>query len=259
MTASGNALVGYTGFVGSNLRGQHPFRHLYNSKNSSEIAGKSFELLVFSGAQAVKWWANQNPEEDRRRIQAALAPLETVSAVQTILISTVDVIPPLPGLIDEGADCRAMRSHPYGENRLYIEEFFRTRFSQTLIVRLPALFGPGLSKNVLFDLMHDKLLEKINPASSFQYYDLGRLWRDMETALTAGLDLAHLFTEPVSTGEIIERFFPGKTVGADAGTEAHYDFRTRHDRLFGGRGGYIEDRATVLARMGAFIHKEMGK
>lgn len=259
MAASGNALVGHTGFVGANLLGQHPFQHLYNSKNISEITGKSFDLLVFSGAQAVKWWANQNPEEDRQRIQAALDPLETVSAVQTILISTVDVIPPLPGLIDEGADCRAVRSHPYGENRLYIEEFFRKRFSRTLIVRLPALFGPGLSKNVLFDLMHDKLLDKINPASSFQYYDLGRLWRDMETAMTAGLDLVHLFTEPVSTREIIERFFPGKTVGADAGAEAHYDFRTRHDHLFGGRGGYIEDRATVLKRMGAFIHGEMGK
>ena len=77
MAASENALVGYTGFVGSNLLKQHPFQHLYNSKNISDIAGKSFDLLVFSGAQAVKWWANQNPEEDRAKIQSALDPLET--------------------------------------------------------------------------------------------------------------------------------------------------------------------------------------
>lgn len=256
---TGNALVGHTGFVGSNLLAQHPFQHLYNSKNIAGIAGRSFELLVFCGAQSKKWWANQNPDEDLRKIHTALDPLAEVSASKAVLISTIDVIPPLEGDIDESVDCRAMGSHPYGENRLHIEEFFRAHFPNALIVRLPGLFGAGLAKNVIFDLMNDNLLEKINPASTFQYYDLARLWADIETALAAGLKLVHLFAEPLSTAAIVEKFFPGKTIGTDAAPEAHYDFRTRYDRLFGGGGGYIEDRAAVLDRLGAFIRAEMAK
>ncbi|MFZ5931286.1 MAG: NAD(P)-dependent oxidoreductase [Pseudomonadota bacterium] len=256
---TGSALVGHTGFVGSNLLAQHPFQHLYNSRNIAGIAGQSFELLVFCGAQSKKWWANLNPDEDLRKIRAALDPLTEVSAAKSVLISTIDVIPPLDGDIDESVNCRAMRSHPYGENRLHIEEFFRARFPNTLIVRLPGLFGPGLAKNVIFDLMNDNLLDKINPASTFQYYDLARLWADIETALAAGLKLVHLFAEPLSTVAIAEKFFPGKAIGADAAPVAHYDFRTCHDRLFGGGGGYIEDRAAVLDRLGAFIRAEMAK
>lgn len=71
---TGSALVGHTGFVGSNLLAQHPFQHLYNSRNIAGIAGQSFELLVFCGAQSKKWWANLNPDEDLRKIRAALIP-----------------------------------------------------------------------------------------------------------------------------------------------------------------------------------------
>jgi len=39
------ALVGYTGFVGSNLRVQYPFDDLYNSKNIADIEGKEYKTV----------------------------------------------------------------------------------------------------------------------------------------------------------------------------------------------------------------------
>ena len=44
--------------------------------------------------------------------------------------------------------------------------------------RLPGLFGPDLRKNVLFDLLHDNLLEKIQPRSTFQWFDVELTWED---------------------------------------------------------------------------------
>lgn len=250
----GSALVGYTGFVGSNLRAQAPFEAIYNSKNIEDIAGRQFDRLVFAGAQAKKWWANQEPAADWQGIQRALDAMATTKAAKVVLISTIDAVPPGVG-VDESADCRAADNHAYGVNRLALEEAIAARFEAPLIVRLPGLFGDGLRKNVIFDLLTDNILDKINPASRFQYYDLARLWADIQTAEQAGLRLVHLVTEPVATRDILAAHFADKTVGQDPFPLAEYDFRTRHGAAFGAdpASGYIEDKASVLARMDRFI------
>jgi len=246
------ALVGHSGFVGSNLKRQHPFEFLYNSKNIAEIKGRSFSRLVLSAAQAKKWWANLHPEEDWELIEKLLDPLSSVRAEQVVLISTIDVLPDQPG-IDEDLDPHEFANHPYGTHRLRLEDEILRLFDSVLVVRLPGLFGPGLQKNVIYDLLHKNQLEKINPENSFQYYDLDALWPDMERVMTAGIDLVHLFTEPVRTAEIIQRFFPGTEVGADAGPPVEYAYRTKHAELFGGRDGYIWSKDEVLDRLGLYI------
>ena len=251
-----NALVGFTGFVGSNLAQQCKFDALFNSSNIDSIAGRSFDLLVFAGAQSKKWWANQNPDADWAGIQKAIQPLMSASAAKTVLISTIDVLPPTSPHADEQLGLQSGNEIGYGPNRLRLEEAFRARFPDALIIRLPALFGPGLKKNVIFDLLHDNGIEKINRASTFQYYDLARLSSDIDIAMQAGLRLVHLFTEPLGTQEIIERFFPKSDAGRDASPEAHYDFRTRYGRLFGGDDRYIELRPNIMGRLGAFIRAE---
>ena len=256
---SHNALIGFTGFVGSNLAAQFHFDALFNSSNIESISGKSFDLLVFAGAQSKKWWANQNPDADWSGIQKAIDPLSSASAAKAVLISTIDVLTPADRNADERVDCHPATEIGYGHNRIRLEDAFRAIFPNALIVRLPALFGPGLKKNVIFDLLHDNTLEKINPASTFQYYDVERLWSDIGIAMRENLPLVHLFTEPVSTQEIVERFFPNAKVGRDPAPEAHYDFRTRYGRLFGGDERYIEGRRSVVARLGAFVSAEMNK
>jgi hypothetical protein len=248
-----DALVGYTGFVGSNLTLQHRFEWLYNSRNIEEIRGGSFERLVIAGIQAKKWWANLHPDEDWALIENLLDPLAEVTARQVILISTIDVLP-AGSCADEDTELHGLDNHPYGLHRLKAEDRIRASFDDVTVVRLPALFGPGLKKNILFDLLNRNQLELINPASRFQYYDLNDLWSDIEVILAAGIRLVHLFTEPVKTAEIIARFFPETTVGAATVPAAAYDFRTQHAALFGGTDGYIRNRAQLLDRMHAFIN-----
>lgn len=251
-----NAIVGHTGFVGSNLCQQTAFGSCFNSSNIQDIQGQRFDTLVFSGAPANKWLANKEPERDWRNLQQAMALMQTVQARQLVLISTVDVIPPSGTPQDETADCSQGQNHAYGTHRLALEQFMQAHFAQTLVVRLPGLFGPGLKKNVLYDLMNDNLLAAINPASSFQYYDITRLWADIGVALANRLALVHLFTQPVATQAILQRHFPGKAVGQAPAPPAHYDHRTRHAALYGGSGGWIASADEVLDRLGAYLHNE---
>ena len=248
-----DAIIGHTGFVGGNLIRQHDFPARFNSSNINDICGRHFTTLVFAGAQGKKWWANQNPVQDWAGIETALHALTRVTADRVVLISTIDVVPPVAGA-DESFDCASRPNHAYGTNRLRLETAIRVLFPKVIVIRLPALTGWDLRKNILFDLVHNNIQDKIDPASRFQFYDLNRLWQDIETIASGGIDLVHLVTEPVVTGDIIARFFPGAAVGEPpADGSASYDFRTRHAAAFGGGDGYIYGSGEVMQRIGAYV------
>lgn len=248
------ALIGHTGFVGANLAAQRTYSHLFNSRNIGEIKKRSFDTVVCAGVNAVKWKANKEPEADWAGIQALLGPLAEVQAKRFILISTVDVYAG-PNLVTEN-DLPTEDNHAYGRHRLKIERFVAERFPVHHIVRLPGLFGNGLKKNVIYDLLHDNCLENIQPASAFQYYNLDHLTADLDKAVANDLRVLNMATEPVSTQAIISSFAPGKEVGSKAGPPGFYDFRSKHDALWHGRSGYLYNAATVLAEIGAFVARE---
>lgn len=248
-----SALIGHTGFVGTNLRAALPFDVLVNSKNLEELRGRSFELVVCAGVRAEKWKANRDPDGDLAGIDRLLTVLREVRARRFVLVSTVDVFEDPVG-VDESAAADA--HHPYGRHRRLLEALCAHEFP-TLIARLPALFGPGLKKNALFDLLHDNQVEKIHPESRYQFYDVRWLWPDVEKAHAAGIQLLHLATEPIAMREIASRCF-GRELRAPPGAAARYDARSRHASLWGRNDGYLRPRGAVLAGLEAFVRKERG-
>ena len=50
-----SALIGHTGFVGSNLRQAVQFDVLVNSSNVDELRGRRFGLVVCAGAARRRW------------------------------------------------------------------------------------------------------------------------------------------------------------------------------------------------------------
>ena len=184
--------------------------------------------------------------EDWEGIERLLASLQPVRARRVVLISTIDVLPPFAG-VDESFEPHGHENHAYGANRLRLEDAIKGQFAETHVVRLPSLFGPGLKKNVIYDLLHGNQLDKINPESSFQYYDLGCLWEHISLILREGIPLIHLFPEPLTTAGMIDRLFAGMAIGGDAGAASHYAFKTRYASLFGGSDGYIWPRKKCIA------------
>lgn len=253
---SRRALIGYTGFVGSNLMAQAPFDDGYNSKNIEELAGKHYELIVCAGAPAVKWKANKEPEADRAAIARLEGALGAATADRVILISTVDVYP-RPIETDEATPLDPAAGEPYGKHRLMLERTVEARFKTTTI-RLPGLFGPGLKKNIIFDFLHQNAVAQINAESVFQFYDLTRLWRDIGTVEAAGVRRANFATEPVSVGEVAREAF-GFAFTQTPGNRARYDFRTLHAGLFGKSGGYMMSKREVLDALARFVAEERKK
>jgi hypothetical protein len=251
-----DALIGSTGFVGQALLAQRAFGAGYHSADIEAIEGRQFDRIVCAGVRAVKWWANANAEADRAGIERLTRRLERVRAERFVLISTVDVYGTPLGVDEEDAVPEA-DLHPYGLHRAWLEDWVRERFPVCHVIRLPALFGPGLKKNALYDLLHDNRLEHIDPSSRFQWYPLERLADDIDRVQVLGLPLVNLVTEPVSMAEIRGRFFPDRTLGGPSGgslaRSVAYDVRTRHGAAFGGGGDYAMCAEAALQAMGRFV------
>lgn len=250
-----NALIGYTGFVGSTLLKQAPFGSLYRSTNIAEIEGKTFDTVVCAGAPAQKWIANREPEADRQKIEDLITHLKSMTCKTFVLISTVDVFKN-PLEVDEDSIVDESELHAYGLHRRLLEKFVERHFPNHLIIRLPGLVGPGLRKNVIFDFLNDNNLHAIDSRGVFQFYPMVNLWYDIQTALDAGLKLVHLTAEPISVADISAQGFGKPFEQAQVNSPAVYDMRTRHAHLFSSSGHYQYSYREAIQAVRAYAQSE---
>lgn len=303
-----NVLVGYTGFVGSNLYELGEFDYVFNSKNIEEAYGLNPDLLVYSGIRAEKYLANMNPKKDEESILEAEKNIIRINPRKIVLISTIDVFKE-PKNVDEDSEIDLEGLNAYGRNRYQLEVWVRNRYPDALIVRLPGLFGKNIKKNFIFDLINfipsmltsNKYTELINKESklrnfyekteegfykadipnnkreeikelfkelgfsalsftdhrsSYQFYNLKRLWADICLCLEKDITLIHLATEPVTAGEVYEYILSEKFNNKLTLPIAQYDYRTKHAKLFGESGSYIVKRQQILKEIKEFVENE---
>lgn len=248
-------LIGFTGFVGGNLRTQTHFDLEYNSKNINDLTGKSFDLLVCAGVSAVKWKANKEPQQDWAGIQKLLKPLLTVQAKQLVLISTIDVYP-YPTKVDEQTSITIDDYPAYGKHRLQLERIVEEQFPNVHIIRLPGLFGPGLKKNFIFDLHNNNCLDLVHTDSTFQFYNLANLWSDIQTVVSKKIPLMNLNAEPVRAGDVAKKCFDLDFQTITEKPPVHYDVRTIHATDFGKKGAYVYSADYTFEQIRKFVLTE---
>ena len=146
-----NGLIGYSGFVGQNIDSPK-FDLRFNSQNSKELIGKKFDLLVCAGVPGHKTLANQFPQKDWESVSELMEHLSQVQCSKFVLISTIDVLPE-ESEKDEDTPISEEGMLPYALHRIKMERFVQTYFDNVTIVRLPGIFGKGLRKNFIFDLI----------------------------------------------------------------------------------------------------------
>lgn len=156
--AQAHGLIGYSGFVGSNLLRQRTFQDLFNSRNIDEIRGRHFDVLVCAGAPATMWAANRDPDADAKNLRALSSAVRETKTERLVLISSVAVFDRCDfGYTEDDAGFETEKA--YGRNRRELEMALSESAAHVHIIRLPALFGPGLKKNFIFDIL--------NPVPSF--------------------------------------------------------------------------------------------
>lgn len=308
-----DALIGHSGFVGGTLSRQHAFAARFNTSNIDAIVGREFDTLVCAAAPGSMFTANREPERDREQIEALIERLDGVNARRFVLISSIAVLADFAAGDDESTQA-FQKDLPYGRHRRVLEAFCETRFENFLVVRLPALFGSGLRKNFIFDLLNpvptmlprarlEMLLGQLppalrdvlvqlyvpdmtgmyavnrealnsssfrpeleaavraagmsatqfhNPGTSYQYYDLSRLWCDIGIATKFALRHLHLATEPLLACDIHSRLLGSEMPSSDARLHRE-EMHTRHAALWGREGHYLEDADTLLNSLAAFF------
>lgn len=146
-------LVGYTGFVGGNILEKHTFDSLYNSKNIIEAFDTHPDLLVYSGVPAEMFLANSNPSADLAVCENAARNICKIAPKRVVLISSIAVLDNTNGT-DEEYTVNATKLKAYGANRYHLEKLVQRSISDCHIIRLPALFGKGLKKNFIYDIIN---------------------------------------------------------------------------------------------------------
>lgn len=156
------ALVGYTGFVGSNIysKARNRIDGVFNSQNIEKAYGLEPEVLIYAGLRAEKYLANSAPEEDLELILQAEENIRKINPQKLVLISTIDVyrnpvgVDENDSVLSGGAGGAGNGIQPYGLNRYYLEAWARKHYPDALIVRLPGLFGYHIKKNFIYDYIN---------------------------------------------------------------------------------------------------------
>ena len=89
--------------------------------------------------------------------------------------------------------------------------------------------------------------------SRYQFYNLGRLWPDLEKARAADLKLLHLCTPPITAGEVYTAVTGRNWHNELAKPPFDYDLRSRHADILGGSGDYLCTKRQELDDITRFL------
>ena len=227
MQSNDTAIIGYTGFIGTNMSLVAPADR-FNSSNISEITKKEYKTIYCCAPGATKWMINKEPEKDLYNIENLVKIIEQTSCDRFVLFSTIDVM-------------TFKNKVSYGGNRLAFEKKIQKIYPNVSIIRLPGLFGDGLKKNSIFDLQQERH-EFVNLNSSFQWLYINR---GIDYALTSSPGLHELYTEPIETLDIVKRFFPDSLKKCKAKSRSEYGIIPQ--------SGYFQSKEGVMKDLGVYL------
>jgi hypothetical protein len=206
-----DVILGASGFVGFHIYQNIPNAIFINSSNIKSIHGGNFNNVYCCCLPAVKWYSNAYPDEDKLTIENIKTHIDKIESCKLFtLISTIDVHNhnfPVTQEEDEN-DIFNVSDDAYGRHRYEFEQWIKSRFNNAFIIRLPALFGIGLKKNVLYDLLNHNCLNRINLYDMYQWYDLRWLYSDIVYMHSHNIHKLNAYPESIKNIDIVCKFFP---------------------------------------------------
>ena len=187
-------IIGYTGFVGQTV-----FNYLSNKHNVFGINSKTkiipkeeFDIVINCAGNAKKYLANKNPAQDFLISSSIFHTILQLKFEKLIHVSSVKAsLPP---------------NNNYTISKLISEKYCKLYFPNSLIVRLRGLIGPGLKKNIVFDITNNRK-PFVTFNSIFNYISTQEIAKIIERIIKLDISKETInvsASEPISVKEIIK-------------------------------------------------------
>jgi nucleoside-diphosphate-sugar epimerase len=200
------AIVGHTGFIGSNLKFFYKSKHNFNSKNLRLINKHKYDLVILCAPSSKMWIANKFPHKDYHNIKKIINILKKTRTKKIALISTIEVYGKENNKNELSKVNKSLNSS-YGKNRVYLEEFIKNFFRDFLIIRLPIVYGNNFTKNCIYDLKNKNNLNSLNGNDLIQLYNVKNLKKDIDFCLKKKIKLINISSKPIKLKFIAKKFF----------------------------------------------------
>ncbi|MBI4945438.1 MAG: NAD(P)-dependent oxidoreductase [Bacteroidetes bacterium] len=137
------AVFGANGFIGRNLCAALTAKKYHvisvTRANYQEHIGKHYDIVINTAHPAARFWAKNNPEKDfQETVQKTADIFYKCTYEKFVQVSTVSA--------------RCQLDTVYGRHKLAAENI--CNFGNHLILRLSSMFGNGLKKGVLIDMLN---------------------------------------------------------------------------------------------------------
>ncbi len=155
-------IIGFEGYVGSSLYEECMKRDWnvvgINRKNYSDKINDHYDILINTAMPSKRFWALKNPLEDfDASVRLTAEIIYKWDYRKIIHISSVS--------------SRCQLDHPYGLNKKCAENLVLDSNKNNLVIRLGSMFGDGLDKGILVDLINNNEIF-ISGESRYNFIDI---------------------------------------------------------------------------------------
>jgi hypothetical protein len=171
-----------------------------------------------------------------------------------VFLSTIFVYPN-PYNVDEDTLIDTNLLTPYGLHRYKLEQFIQKKFRQSVIVRLPNLFGQNLKKNFIYDLIHHNRWDLTHKDSSMQWYNLENIWQDITIAINNQLPLVNFSVAPLAVKRIAKYSLGVTFPTITEKPPLNHRMLTKYDYLYKKKNGFLYNQYPTLQSLKDFILK----
>jgi len=252
------AIIGAKGMVGQNLVNLY-FKNnnifSITRENIDKYRDIKFDLIFIAAADGRKYIANKDPYSDLISIMNLLKSLAFYNSEKIVLISTIDVYN-INGNIGDEKTKLDIISPNYGSNRLLLELSLKHLFKEKLLViRLQGLIANNLKKNLLYDIKHGKALSNFSTNTTFQFYPLNRLKKDIDEILQTEIRLCNLSAEPISIKELYSEINTQLNISnRNDILTVNYNVKSIHNSLSSVNSGYWILKKAIMSEIKNYLN-----
>ena len=242
------ALIGYTGFIGSNLLNFQKKIIKYNSKNIKKIKNKKFDIVICAGTSSKIWLSKKKPLEDKKKIIKLINNLHTIKTKKFVLISTSEVYGSKKTCLETTKNLKS-KNTDYGLNRLMLENFVEKKFKNNFILRLPIVYGKKFIKNCIYDLINKNEIHKLNGSDIIQIYNVSNLKKDINFVIKNKIKKLNLSSKPIKLSILAKKLFKIKLINRKK-------FRKINIKsIYGKNNGYFFSQKKTMQDLTNFLKK----